>query len=240
MWFTLTLTLFLATPAPKGAPPADPDPFAGLPSAAAVTFTDYLETRKNLGQTLEVLETRTEKGTTRAVLLERTGCLRGWIVLSSTAAKSKSEAPSFEATELFERDCKQPGPLMHFARLQDALSRHDTATATRYLGRDLHFPLATEGAGHPTRKTLTGELVVSALKKALKDAPKNPKAKPPLPLCDLTRESVSCTTKGSPENWTCECASEKRRVTYELRQLEPTLGADSPVQVVSIKERLTR
>lgn len=236
MWFTLTLTLFLATPAPKGGPAPDTDPFAHLPSAAAVTFTDYLETRKKLGQTLEVLETRTEKDTTRAVLLERTGCLRGWIVLSSTAAKSKSEAPSFEATELFDRDCSKQGPLMHFARLQDALRRHDTATATRYLGRDLHFPLATEGAGRPTRKTLTGELVAAALK----EAPKNPKAKPPLPLCDLTRESVSCTAKSSPEAWTCECASEKRRATYELRQLEPTLGADSPIQVVSVKERLTR
>lgn len=240
MWFTLTLTLFLATPAPKGAPPADTDPFGHLPSAAAVTFTDYLETRRKLGQTLEVLETRTEKDTTRAVLLERTGCLRGWIVLSSTAAKSKSEAPSFEATELFDRDCKQPGPLTHFARLQDALRRHDDVIATRYLGTDLHFPLATEGAGRPTRKTLTGELVAGALREAVKNAPKNAKAKPPLPLCDLTRESVSCTARTSPEAWTCECASEKRRVTYELRRLEPTLGADSPVQVVSVKERLAR
>lgn len=236
MWFTLTLTLFLATPAPKGGPPADADPFAHLPSAAAVTFTDYLETRRKLGQTLEVLEARTEKDTTRAVLLERTGCLRGWIVLSSTAAKSKSEAPSFEATELFDRDCKRPGPLMHFARLQDALRRHDNASATRYLGSDLHFPLATEGAGRPTRKTLTGELVATALRDGLKD----PKAKPPLPLCDLTREAASCTAQASAEAWTCECASEKRRVTYELRQLEPTLGADSPLQVVSIKERLAR
>lgn len=236
MWFTLTLTLFLATPTPKGAPTADTAPFAGLPSAAAVTFSDYLETRRKLGQTLEVLETRTEKDTTRAVLLERTGCLRGWIVLSSTAAKSKSEAPSFEATELFERDCKQPGPLMHFARLQDALRRRDTTVTARYLGTDLHFPLATEGAGRPTRKTLTGELVASALKGAQKD----PKARPPLPLCDLTRETASCKAQASAEAWTCECVSPGRRVSYELRQLEPTLGADSPLQVVSIKERLAR
>lgn len=232
MWFTLTLTLFLATPAPKGAPPADTAPFAGLPSAAAVTFTDYLETRRKLGQILEVLETLVEKDTTRAVLLERTGCLRGWIVLSSTAAKSSSEAPGFEATELFDRDCKQPGPLMHFARLQDALRRRDAALAARYLGTDLHFPLATEGASRPTRKTLTGDAVASALK--------DPRAKAPLPLCELTRETVSCTTKAGSEAWTCECVSSRRRVTYELRSLEPALGVESPVQVVSIKERVGR
>lgn len=237
MGLLLTLALFFATPTPKGAPPADTDPFAHLPSAAAVTFTDYLETRRKLGQTLEVLETKTENSTTRAVLLERTGCLRGWIVLSATAARSKSEAPSFEAIELFDRDCKAPGPMMHFARLQDALRRRDAATATRYLGTDLHFPLAIEGQ-KMTRRTLTGDAVVTALK--------DPKAKPPLPLCDLTRELASCVARNAPDAsgstpWTCECSSSKRRVIYEMRQLEPTLGApDSPIQVVSVKERLTR
>lgn len=240
MWFTLTLTLFLATPTPRGAPPADAAPFAGLPSAAEVTFTDYLETRKKLGQTLEVLETRTERGTTRAVLLERTGCLRGWVVLTSTAATSKTGAPGFEATEFFDRDCKNPSPLMHFARLQDALRRRDTATATRYLDNELHFPLATEGASRQTRqtrKTLTGALVINALS--------DPKARPPLPLCDLTHELPSCQAATTPDAsgstpWTCECTSTKRRLTYELRLLEPSLGADSRVQLTSVKERHTR
>lgn len=228
MWVALAFTLFLT--APKA-----PEPFSGLSSAARVMFTDYLETRAKLGRTLEVVDEANERGQSRAVLLDRTGCVRGWVVLTSRAPQKKGEqAPSFEAVEYVGLDCKKPSPIVHFARLQDALGRRDAAVAKTYFGSDLHFPVATEGRGRPTRRTWTGDALFAALK--------DPKAKP-LPLCGLVDEVPSCTRADGPDASgsvliQCVCASPRRQVIYELRELEPALGADSPIQVVSVKERL--
>ena len=228
MWIALTLTLFLT--APKA-----PEPFSGLSSAARAMFTDYLETRAKLGRTFEVVAEANERGQSRAVLLDRTGCVRGWVVLTSVAPKKGAEqAPSFEAVEYVGLDCKKPSPIAHFARIQDALGRRDAALAKAYFAPELHLPVATEGRGRPTRRTLTGDDVVAALK--------DPKAKT-LPICVLTSEVPSCTRADGPDASgsvpiQCVCNSPSRQVTYELRELEPALGADSPIQVVSVKERL--
>lgn len=230
MWFLLSLTLVLA--APRNGP--TPDPFAGLPSAAQAAFTDYVETRQKLGQTLELLETRTLRGETRALFLEKTTCLRGWVVLSSTAPQKPTDAPTFEAREFFDQDCKAPGPMTHFARLMYGLARRDATAAATYFDKDLHLPVAVESKNKMTRKTLTGD----AISRALTD----PKQKPPLPLCDLFVDTPSCTHAATADTSgtipiTCECVSAGRRLTYEMRVLEPSLGPNSRVQVVSVKDR---
>ncbi len=218
MSIALALTLLFA------APPT-PDPFAGLPSGPAAMFNDYLATRGKQDRKLEVAATGEDGGTTRAVLLDRTGCLRGWVILTATAPKTPGHASEFEAVERLANDCKKPTPMAHFARIHDAVTRKDTAALGAYFDLGTKFPIGL-AAKTPTRKTWTGTDVAQGKVK--------------LPTCDLLTAAVTCTditepdASGSVPN-TCECESATRKLVYELRTSTDRPGPPT-IQVTSIRE----
>jgi len=218
MSIALALTLLFS------APPA-PDPFVGLPSGPAAMFSDYLTTRGKEGRKLEVIAKGENGAATRVVLLDHTGCLRGWVILTATAPKTPGHASEFEAVERLTNDCNKPTALAHFARIHDAVTRKDTAALGAYFEVDTKFPVGLQ-AKTATRKTWTGADVV--------------KGKVLLPTCDLLTEAVTCTdvtepdTSGSIPN-TCECESTTRKLVYELRTLTDRPGPPT-IQVTSIRK----
>lgn len=221
MLLALSLTLLMSAP----------DPFAAMPTAAQAMFRDYLETRAKEKRVLEVVATGVAAGESRAVLLDRTGCLRGWVVLSSVTPAEPGLAPSFEARERLGEDCLKPRPISHFARLQHALATADRANVSSYFAPGLHFPVLRTDTGKPSRKTWTGEDVMRSLGR---------KYRPALPLCDLLQDEVVCSTsapdeKTGPSGFECACKSRSRTLTYEFRPADPTLGEASPVQVISVR-----
>jgi len=220
MSLALALTLLFA------APPT-PDPFNGLPSGPAAMFNDYLATRVKEGRKLEVAAMGDRDGTTRAVLLERTGCLRGWVILTATAPRTPGHASEFEAVERLANDCDKPTPIAHFARIHEALAHHDTASLGAYFEVDTKFPVGLESKSS-TRKTWTGADVA--------------RKKVKLPTCDLLTATVTCTDTRTPDASgsipnTCECTSATRKLIYELRTLTDRPGP-ATVQVTSIRETL--
>jgi hypothetical protein len=218
MSIALALTLLFAAP-------STPDPFAGLPSGPAAMFNDYLVTRGKQNRKLEVVAKGENGGTTRAVLLDRTGCLRGWVILTATAPKTPGHASEFEAVERLTNDCEKPTSLAHFARIHDAIAREDKVALGAYFDVDTKFPVGLE-AKTATRKTWTGADVT--------------KGKVKLPTCDLLTAAVTCTdvtepdASGSIPN-TCECESATRKLVYELRTLTDRPGPPT-IQVTSIRE----
>lgn len=217
-------------------PPTERDPFAALPEGARALFGDYLSTQTALGRTFEVLAQRHVRGHARAVLLDRTGgCIRGWVILDAKFPTGPDAGVEYGAEPLTSDDCEKPTAIGHFARLQSALARGDANAVADFVPADTKFPIGLEKKGTLSRKTHTREDILSG------------KAK--VPVCDLLDESVRCAQAEPNEAdlasgtiaYTCECRSERRLVSFDLRQLEaPTASRPAVVQLVSVRERHTK